>query len=87
MAIHTLPDTRPDLDIAADVQHAIDLDREVPGHIHVDVARGEVTLTGRVHRFVQKAEAEQAARGIPGVRGVSNLIEVKDGAEAPDDCC
>jgi hyperosmotically inducible periplasmic protein len=89
MATQTVPvEVRPDRDLAIEVEHAIDIDRSIPGGVHAQALNGEVTLTGRVHFPVQKVAAEQAARSIPGVRTVTNLIEVKpDNAEAPDDCC
>ena len=89
MASPSVPlEVRPDRTIATDVQHALDADRDIPGHVHAQVLDGEVTLTGEVHRLSQKAAAELDACGIRGVRTVKNLIEVRDGnIEPPDDCC
>lgn len=89
MATHTVPvETRPDRDLVAEVEHAIEIDRSIPGGVHAQAVNGDVTLTGRVHWMVQKIAAEQAARSVTGVGAVTNLIEVKPGtAEPPDDCC
>lgn len=85
-ATTTKPQTaRPDIDIAVDVEHALDLDRGIPGGVHATVVNGEVTLTGRVHWMFQKIEAADVARRIAGVRGVKNQIDVKPGAVTPPD--
>ncbi|MGZ6480282.1 MAG: BON domain-containing protein [Bdellovibrionales bacterium] len=44
--------------------------------IHVDVTDGEVKLTGRVHSWAEKNEAEWAAFGTLGVRKVKNEVSV-----------
>lgn len=85
---HVLVDTRSDRDLTVEVEHALDIDRSIPGGVQVRVLNGEVTLTGRVHWMVQKIAAEQAAGAITGVRAVTNLIDVAPGTvEPPDDCC
>src|SRR5262249_39846595 len=45
-------------------------------NINVDTVDGRVTLHGTVPTDVEKARAEQDARGIAGVREVRNLLQV-----------
>ncbi|VVS96545.1 BON domain-containing protein [Rhizobium sp. EC-SD404] len=52
--------------------------------IQVKVQRGWVTLTGRVEWQYQKNAAAGAVRGLVGVIGVSNMIEIRPRAEATD---
>ncbi len=46
-------------------------------NIGIAVKGGVVTLTGSVDRQYQKKHAESAARFLIGVRGVTNIIQVK----------
>ena len=45
--------------------------------ISVTTFNGKVTLTGAVETAEQKKKAEEIARGIEGVAGVNNLLEIK----------
>lgn len=45
--------------------------------ISVTTFNGKVTLTGGVDTAAQKKKAEDIARGVEGVAGVNNLLEVK----------
>ena len=69
---------RPDSDIERDVKDELqwrpDLDAT---DIAVSVKNGVVTLTGFVHSYVDKYEAEAAAKRVAGVVGVANDIEVR----------
>jgi osmotically-inducible protein OsmY len=69
---------RPDNDIERDVKDELqwrpDLDAT---DIAVSVKNGVVTLTGFVHSYVDKYEAEAAAKHVAGVVGVANDIEVR----------
>jgi osmotically-inducible protein OsmY len=49
-----------------------------PFRIHVDVTEGVVTLSGKVESGVDRDLAEELARGIEGVKGVTNLIEIDE---------
>jgi osmotically-inducible protein OsmY len=49
----------------------------VPERIDITVAKGWVTLSGTVDWQYKKHEAERVVRHLAGVKGVSNLIEVK----------
>ncbi|GLQ37110.1 BON domain-containing protein [Rhizobium albus] len=53
-------------------------------HIQVKVQKGWVTLTGKVEWQYQKNAAAGAVRGLSGVTGVSNMIEIRPRAEATD---
>ena len=44
--------------------------------VNVDTRDGRVTLHGRVGSAAEKSRAEQAVRGIEGVREVRNLLQV-----------
>jgi osmotically-inducible protein OsmY len=69
---------RADNDIERDVKDELqwrpDLDAT---DIAVSVKNGVVTLTGFVHSYVDKFEAEAAAKHVAGVVGVANDIEVR----------
>lgn len=49
------------------------------GHIHPICLAGFVTLTGEAESAAESAAIEIAARGIPGVRGVRNLLVIQPG--------
>ena len=71
-------DERPDPEIARDAVAAIK--RQLPissEHIKVVVKNGWVTLEGQVEWQYQRSTAETAVRRIKGVKGVSNLIQLK----------
>jgi osmotically-inducible protein OsmY len=69
---------RTDADIAAAVTRALEWDTSIDtDKVDVTVSKGWVTLSGEVEWGFQRADAERAARRITGVRGVSNLIDVR----------
>ncbi len=69
---------RTDEDIARAALNALDWSISVPSdRIKVKVSKGWITLEGNVEWQYQKAAAEKAVRFLTGVKGVSNLIEVK----------
>ncbi|MDQ7958666.1 MAG: BON domain-containing protein [Rhodocyclaceae bacterium] len=69
---------RPDTEIAAAAARALEWDALlVPERIDVTVSKGWITLRGTVDWHYKKQEAERAVRNLPGVKGVSNLIDVK----------
>jgi osmotically-inducible protein OsmY len=47
-----------------------------PRKVHVDTQRGRVRLHGSVPTAGEVARAEAAARGVPGVKDVHNLLQV-----------
>jgi osmotically-inducible protein OsmY len=69
---------RSDPEIAAAAAHALEWDALlVPEQIDVTVSKGWITLKGTVDWQYKKQEAERVVRNLPGVKGVSNLIDVK----------
>lgn len=69
---------RTDADIAAAAARALEWDTALPGDkIKVTVSKGWVTLRGEVEWQYQKQDAERVVRRLTGVKGVSNLIEIK----------
>jgi osmotically-inducible protein OsmY len=69
---------RTDAEIAAAAVRALQWDAVlVPEKIDVTVSKGWVTLKGTVDWQYKKSEAERVVRHLAGVKGVSNLIEVK----------
>jgi osmotically-inducible protein OsmY len=69
---------RTDADIARAALNALEWDVQVPHEkIKVKVEDGWVTLEGEVSWEFQKRSATEAVRHLTGVRGVSNMIDVK----------
>src|SRR6202163_3701139 len=75
-------DERPDPEIARDAVSAIKAQLPISSqHIKVVVKNGWVTLEGQVEWQYQRSTAENAVRRIKGVKGVSNLIQLKPRAQ------
>src|SRR2546421_6268734 len=75
-------DERPDPEIARDSVAAIKSQLPISSeHIKVVVKNGWVTLEGQVEWQYQRNTAENAVRRIKGVKGVTNLIQLKPRAE------
>ncbi len=72
------PDCWPgDIDILARVLNSLYRDIDITSkYLRVTVERGEVTISGEVARSYQKGCAEAVVRGVAGVKGVKNEIEV-----------
>ncbi|HEV7912200.1 MAG TPA: BON domain-containing protein [Albitalea sp.] len=69
---------RTDAEIAAAAARAVEWDALlVPEKIDITVSKGWVTLKGTVDWQYKKAEAERVVRNLAGVKGVTNLVEVK----------
>jgi osmotically-inducible protein OsmY len=78
-------DERPDPEIARDAVAAIKSQLPISSeHIKIVVKDGWVTLEGQVEWQYQRQTAEVAVRRIKGVKGVSNLIQLKPRAR-PDE--
>jgi osmotically-inducible protein OsmY len=78
-------DERPDPEIARDAVNAIK--NRLPfsaDSIKVVVKNGWLTLEGSVEWHYQRQTAEDAVRWIKGVKGVSNLIQLKPQVEPED---
>jgi osmotically-inducible protein OsmY len=75
-------DERPDPEIARDAVAAIKSQLPISWeNIKVIVKNGWVTLEGEVEWQYQRQTAENAVRRLKGVKGVSNLIQLKPHAE------
>jgi osmotically-inducible protein OsmY len=75
-------DERPDPEIARDAVAAIKSQLPISSeHIKVVVKNGWVTLEGQVEWQYQRNTAENAVRRIKGVKGVTNLVQLKPRAE------
>jgi osmotically-inducible protein OsmY len=75
-------DERPDPEIARDVVAAIKSQLPISWEkIKITVKNGWVTLEGNVEWQYQRQTAENAVRHVKGVRGVSNMIQLKPRAE------
>jgi osmotically-inducible protein OsmY len=69
--------TRSDAEIARAVRAEIAADPSLnPFAVTVDTRDGVVTLSGHVLAADDRVRAERLARGVVGVRGVVNLLEV-----------
>ena len=78
---------RTDSDIKRDVEQELRWDPDIdPTDIAVSVKDGVVTLTGFVKSYIEKYEAENAAKRVTGVLGIANDIEVRlpSSSERPD---
>src|SRR5258708_15433827 len=69
---------RTDSDVKRDVEDELKYDASVDSSdIGVAVKNGVVALTGFVHGYSQKLQAEADAKRVSGVLGVANDIEVR----------
>jgi osmotically-inducible protein OsmY len=75
-------DERPDPEIARDAVAAIKSQLPISSEkIKVIVKNGWITLEGEVEWQYQRSTAEHAVRRIKGVKGVSNMIQLKPHAQ------
>jgi osmotically-inducible protein OsmY len=78
-------DERPDPDIARDAAAAIKSQLPISSeHIKVVIKNGWVSLEGQVEWQYQRQTAEKTVRRIKGVKGVSNLIQLRPRAQPED---
>ena len=76
---------RGDPEIARDVIHLMKADLEVPDdRIRVRVGDGVVTIEGTVARDSQRDAAENCAKRVNGVRGITNKIDVEPATVAAE---
>lgn len=69
---------RSDGEVQRDVEIELQEDPDVDStDLAVAVKDGVVTLTGFVHHYNEKTQAEKAAKRVYGVKGVANDIEVR----------
>jgi osmotically-inducible protein OsmY len=69
---------RTDADIASTAVYALESDAFVSvDKVELTVSKGWVTLKGEVEWQYQKEDAEQVVRRLSGVKGVTNLVDIK----------
>jgi osmotically-inducible protein OsmY len=69
---------KSDAEIKKDVEDELRWDPDIdPTDIAVNVKSGVVTLSGFVHSYLQKFEAERDVKRVAGVVGVANDLEVR----------
>jgi osmotically-inducible protein OsmY len=69
---------KSDAEIKKDVEDELRWDPDIdPTDIAVSVKSGVVTLSGFVHSYLQKFEAERDVKRVAGVVGVANDLEVR----------
>lgn len=73
----TFDENRTDTDVARDCLQALQNRITVPAQIMLAVRYGHVTLEGTVEWMFQRMAAEDAVKAIRGVKGISNLIDLK----------
>lgn len=73
---------RDDADIARAASGALYWDTLLPASIQIVVNDGYVALSGEVEWNYQREEAEEVVRRIAGVRGMSNLIAIREAVSA-----
>lgn len=75
---------RDDVDIAKAVANILDWNILVPGkQIQVEVHDGWITLKGAVTFGFQRTTVENAVRNLTGVKGVTNLITIRNPVVTP----
>ncbi|HET9096768.1 MAG TPA: BON domain-containing protein [Candidatus Baltobacteraceae bacterium] len=73
---------RDDADVARTASAALYWDTLLPASIQIVVNDGYVSLDGQVEWNYQREEAEEVVRRIAGVRGISNLIHIRQAVSA-----
>lgn len=73
---------RDDADIARTASAALYWDTLLPASIQIVVNDGYVSLSGEVEWNYQREEAEEVVRRIAGIRGISNLIHIRQAVSA-----
>jgi hyperosmotically inducible protein len=77
LAARSAQAARPDAWVSARVRIALLTTDGTGGTaVKVDTEHGQVTLHGKVHSQAEKDKAEATARGVEGVTGVQNLLQV-----------
>lgn len=75
-----------DSDVKKNVEHELEWDAGIDAAgLAVAVNSGVVTLTGVVHNYDEKVQAERAAKRVKGVYGLANEIEVRLGTDERSD--
>ena len=72
-----------DATLAAEANNMLGLTVTVPNTVRATARDGNLTLAGFVHNGAQRAAAEQAVAGLPGVRDIRDQVEVVPGTPKP----
>lgn len=79
------PHERTDAELAHAAVHALRWDVQVPeDHVKVKVEHGWLTLDGSVDAYYQRDAAGAAVRNLTGIKGITNLIDVKPRVSVPE---
>jgi osmotically-inducible protein OsmY len=73
-----------DATLTTEANNILGLTVTVPNTVRAAARDGNLTLAGFVHNGAQRAAAEQAVAGLPGVRNVRDQIEVVSGDPLSD---
>jgi osmotically-inducible protein OsmY len=73
----TFEEDRTDTDVARDCLHALQNQIAAPPRVTLTVRYGHVTLEGTVEWMFQRRAAADAVKTVLGVKGISNLIDLK----------
>jgi osmotically-inducible protein OsmY len=85
LEIRLSPSSVTDDDIATRAANVIGWDTIIPDNaVKIKVEHGWLTLSGTVHWQFQREAAASAVRKLTGVRGVTNLVELKPHVAAVD---
>ncbi len=83
--IEVRPVERPDVEIKADVEQALLIDPVTDSYeLDVSVDQAQVTLTGVVDSWAERQVAMQAVRGVRGIAGIRDNIQVADAEDRAD---
>ena len=78
-------DRRDDAELASAANSALEANITVPDNVEASaVVDGNVWLTGTVSYGFERGAAEQTIEGLPGVRGITNDIEIYNDTEVAD---
>jgi len=77
-------DYRDDVQLATAANNALAQNVTVPGNVEATAEDGNITLTGAVAYFTERAAAEAAVTGLIGVRNVDNDIDIAYAADPVD---
>jgi osmotically-inducible protein OsmY len=84
MVVLPVSDYRDDAMLTTAANNALALNISVPSGVEASASDGNIWLTGSVSYGYQRSAAEQTVAGLPGVRDVTNDIEIFSDAEAAD---
>ena len=70
--------------LTAEANNMLGLTLAVPNTVRATARDGNLTLSGFVHNGAQRAAAEQAVAGLPGVRDIRDQVEVVPGDPETD---